>query len=87
MTGIMTTMEAHDDVGALREPVHDLALALVAPLRADDNHIRHSPVFLKLRRAETRHDEIGPAVLAAPLPKLRTFVRSTAPVSGLIAAE
>src|SRR5215217_5809532 len=71
MTGIVTAMEAHDDVGALRKPIHDLALALVAPLRADDNHIRHSPVFLKRKRAKIRRDEIGPAG-DITLPQLRT---------------
>ena len=39
--GIVAALEADDDVGALRQPVDDLSLALVAPLRADDHHIRH----------------------------------------------
>ena len=41
MAGIVTALIAHHDIGTLAEPVHDLALALVAPLRADDNHISH----------------------------------------------
>src|SRR5690606_25841377 len=42
MAGVMAALEAHDDIGAFRQPVDDLALALVAPLRADDHHIGHS---------------------------------------------
>ena len=41
MTGIVPALEAHDDVGTLREPVHDLALALVTPLGADYHDVRH----------------------------------------------
>jgi uncharacterized surface protein with fasciclin (FAS1) repeats len=41
VAGIVTALEAHDDVGALGEPVDNLALALVAPLRSDDDYIRH----------------------------------------------
>ena len=41
MAGIVAALEAHHDIGALRQPVDDLALALVAPLRADDHHIGH----------------------------------------------
>jgi len=41
MAGIVTALEAHDDVGLLRQPVDDLALPLVAPLGADDDNIGH----------------------------------------------
>ncbi len=41
MAGIVAALEAHDDVGLLRQPVDDLALPLVAPLGADDNNIGH----------------------------------------------
>ncbi len=41
VAGVMATLEAHDDVGLLGEPVDDLAFALVAPLRADHHDIRH----------------------------------------------
>ena len=41
MAGIVAALEAHDHIGALRQPVDDLALAFVAPLRADDHHIGH----------------------------------------------
>ena len=45
MAGIVAALEAHDDVGPLRQPVDDLALAFVAPLGADDDHIRHRLPF------------------------------------------
>ena len=41
VAGIVPALEAHHDVGAFRQPVDDLALALVAPLGADDHHIGH----------------------------------------------
>ena len=39
--GIVPALKARDDVGPLGKPVDDLALALVAPLRAHDNHVGH----------------------------------------------
>ena len=44
VAGIVAALETHHDIGALRQPVDDLALALVAPLRADNHHIGHRPV-------------------------------------------
>ena len=41
MAGIVAALEAHDDVGLLRQPVDDLALPFVAPLGADDDDIGH----------------------------------------------
>src|ERR1700704_5632159 len=41
MAGIVAALEAHDDIGLLRQPVDDLALPLVAPLGADDDNIGH----------------------------------------------
>ena len=41
MAGIVAALEADDDVRLEREPIDDLALALVAPLGADHHHIRH----------------------------------------------
>ena len=43
VAGVMPALEPHDHVGLLRQPVDDLAFALVAPLGAHDNHIRHRP--------------------------------------------
>ena len=57
MAGIVAALEAHDDIGALGQPIDDLALAFVAPLRADDHDIGHvkSP---SIRGQERRN---GPA--------------------------
>jgi hypothetical protein len=41
MAGIVAALEAHDDIGLLRQPVDDLALPFVAPLGADDDNIGH----------------------------------------------
>ena len=41
VAGVMAALEAHHDVGALRQPVDDLALALVAPLGADHDDVCH----------------------------------------------
>ena len=41
VAGVVAALEAHDDVGALGQPVDDLAFALVAPLGADHHHVRH----------------------------------------------
>src|SRR5690606_20123496 len=46
MAGIVTALEADHGVGAAGEPVDDLALALVAPLRPDDGNICHDAVLL-----------------------------------------
>ena len=44
MAGIMPALEPHDQVGAAGQPVDDLALALVAPLRADDGDVAQLPI-------------------------------------------
>src|SRR3546814_18907079 len=46
MAGIVAALEADDRVGAAGQPVDDLALALVAPLRPDDGNICHDAVLL-----------------------------------------
>jgi hypothetical protein len=38
-------LEAHDDVGAARQPVDDLALALIAPLGADHGNVGQAQPF------------------------------------------
>ena len=45
VAGIVAALESHHDVGLFREPVDDLALALVAPLGADNHHVRHKNFF------------------------------------------
>src|SRR5204863_2890132 len=52
MSSIMAALKADDDVGLLGEPVDNLALAFVAPLRTDHDHIGHEVSFL--RAAEVR---------------------------------
>ena len=39
VAGVVAALVAHDHVGAAGEPVDDLALALVAPLRANDGDV------------------------------------------------
>src|SRR6266853_6750132 len=39
MPGVVPALEAHHALGMVGEPVHHLALALVAPLGADDDHV------------------------------------------------
>ena len=41
VAGIVPALEAHHDLRALRQPIDDLALALVAPLGADHRDVRH----------------------------------------------
>jgi hypothetical protein len=41
VAGVVTALEANHDIGALGQPVDDLALAFVAPLGADHGDIAH----------------------------------------------
>ena len=41
VAGIVPALETHHHIGTLRQPVHQLALAFVAPLGADHSNIRH----------------------------------------------
>src|SRR6185437_2145365 len=41
MPRVMPPLEPHHDIGSAGQPVHDLALALVAPLGADHGDVRH----------------------------------------------
>jgi len=45
VAGIVAALEPDHDVGLFRQPVDDLAFTLVAPLGADNHHIRHENVF------------------------------------------
>jgi hypothetical protein len=47
MAGIVPALETDDDVGLLREPIDNLAFALVAPLGADHDDICHEGCVLK----------------------------------------
>ena len=46
VAGIVAALKAHDDIGALRQPVDDLALAFVAPLGADDYHVSQLKILV-----------------------------------------
>ena len=48
VTRIMSTLEANDDVGLLRQPVDDLAFPLVPPLGPNHDHIGHEAAFLRV---------------------------------------
>ena len=48
---IMSTLEANDDVGLLRQPVDDFPLSLVPPLGTDHDHIGHEAPFLRVADA------------------------------------
>ena len=45
VTGVVTSLETHDRSRAFRQKIDDLALALVTPLRADDDDVApaHKP--------------------------------------------
>ena len=47
MPRVMASLKAHHAVDVFGEPVDHLALALVAPLRADDDHILCHGFFLR----------------------------------------
>ena len=65
VAGVMAALEAHHDVGGDRQPVDDLAFALVAPLGADNNHIRHRRAFLDPNEKPRRQRQwAGPGLIA-----------------------
>lgn len=39
MPGIVAALKPNDALGVIGKPIHDFALALVAPLGSDDNYI------------------------------------------------
>ena len=53
VAGVRAALVAADDVRLLREQVDDLALALVAPLRTDDDGGRHDVESARTRRTST----------------------------------
>ena len=76
VAGVVAALEAHDDVGALRQPVDDLAFALVAPLGADHDHVRHAGP-LHTTRPQTQ----------APGPSLNFSAAVIAEICGLASAS
>ena len=48
VAGVVSALKAHHGRRAVREPVHDLAFALVAPLGTDDDYVlAHHPLRTK----------------------------------------
>ncbi len=78
MAGIVAALEPHNDIGSLRQPVDDLTLALVTPLRADDNHIGHLTMRL-LFNATNPGSVTGVFKLIAPPAKGRKTFRIRLP--------
>jgi hypothetical protein len=51
--GVVAALETRDGGDVVGQPVDDLALALVAPLGADDDYVtRHLPSFISSRRSQ-----------------------------------
>ena len=58
-------VRAHHDLGALGEPIHDLALAFVAPLSADENRVCHK-IKLLSRNKNPRTRVRGKVLVSLP---------------------
>ena len=69
MPGIVAALEAHDDIGALRQPIDDFSLPFVAPLGADDGDIGH--LKLLLRRPSESTGRTSPPSSTWPQPSRR----------------
>ena len=54
MPGVMPALEPDDDIRPAGQPIHDLALAFVAPLGADHGDIGHSILRIE------RHGDAAP---------------------------
>jgi hypothetical protein len=65
VAGIVAALEAHHHIGALGQPVDDLAFALVAPLRPDDNYVGHETPW-KRPLAEARKTKPAHAYRLGP---------------------
>ena len=52
VAGIVAALEADHDVGLLRQPINNLAFALVAPLGADHDNIGHEANVPKKRKED-----------------------------------
>ena len=76
VAGIVAALKADHDIGALRQPVDDLALALVAPLGADDGDIAHPAPPSAERLAARRLRGHGCSRDGAPRPANRRPARA-----------
>jgi hypothetical protein len=59
MAGIVTALESNDDIRPFGKPIDDLAFAFVAPLRTDDDYIRHRQLSSSTRETAGRHESPG----------------------------
>ena len=46
MASVVAPLETRDHICALGQPVYDFAFTFVAPLGADDNHVRHNIILI-----------------------------------------
>ena len=75
MACVVPALEPHHHVGAFRQPVDNLALALVAPLRPDHRYIAHGTSFNSDCRPRTR----GPRLLPVGRPAGHACTRGPMP--------
>ena len=63
VAGVVAALAAHDDVGVPGKDVDDLAFAFIAPLRADQDRVRHDVSGKILsRRAPSRQSGLRPRI-------------------------
>ena len=67
MTGIVPALETDNYVCPARQPVDNLALALVAPLGSYDHYASHVPLLFSPRRQGQDSEQKSKGPLAAPL--------------------
>lgn len=58
MARIMAALETRDDIGAMRQPVNQLALAFIAPLGAYHGHIGHENSPEPVRGGDVCHEAV-----------------------------
>src|SRR6185312_13822474 len=77
VAGVVAALEAHDRGHVVREPVDDLALALVAPLGTDDDYVtRHLPSFFssfRVQPSSSRHASVPGISTTTTAPAPRSF--------------
>ena len=62
MAGVVAALKPHDDVGADRQPIDDLALSFVAPLGADNDNIGQGRLLFRwFKRAKPRRSGKKPS--------------------------
>src|SRR4029077_2796444 len=69
VTCIMSTLEANDDVGLLRQPVDDLAFPLAPPWGPNHDHMGHEAAFLRVGGARETVEATKVSPPFGPLPR------------------